>query len=80
MASKSNSVDLQTLMGLEGSEVIANKLRVLKNGKVYIAARLHGQDFVMTPEGLQHAAELNKGKPEKTESKSAKKAKPTSKK
>lgn len=69
---------LELMKALKG-EILANKARTVVDGKPVILGRLHGKEWVMTPEGEKLGKALNekasgeaKAKAEKTPAKSTK--------
>lgn len=52
-------MDVEKFLKANKGEILANKARVTHQGKVVIVARLHGQEWVPTDEGMKLSYELN---------------------
>lgn len=74
-------MDVEKFIKERGGEVLANKARVVHNGKIIIVGRLQGSEWVPTEEGMRLSYELNVAESEaKVAERPARKAPPKTRK
>jgi hypothetical protein len=52
-------MDVSNFIKEHGCEILANKARIVHEGKIVIVARLHGEEWVPTEAGAKLEHELN---------------------